>query len=69
MNAVERHAELLEHGWTTRADGLMRPPAEWGDHRVYSRSAAWDEHTSRSQIAKILTGRADRQATIFSPTL
>jgi hypothetical protein len=24
-SAVERHAELLEHGWSTRADRLMRP--------------------------------------------
>jgi hypothetical protein len=36
VNATEKHAELLEHGWTTRADGRMYPPTDWHDTRAYS---------------------------------
>jgi hypothetical protein len=53
-SAVERHAELLEHGWTTRADGLMRPPAQWGDHRSYTAAAAWAVHCERENEAGFL---------------
>jgi hypothetical protein len=51
MNTTERHAILIDAGWTTRADGLMRPPTEWGDRRVYTAAAAWDEHCRREQEA------------------
>ena len=47
MNATERHADLIAEGWTTRVDGLLRPPPDWHDHRVYTAGAAWDEHCKR----------------------
>ena len=43
-SAVERHSILIGEGWTTRADGLLRPPPDWCDRRVYSRAAAWEVH-------------------------
>ena len=51
-NATEKHAELVGVDWTTRADGLLRPPPDWGDHRAYTPSTAWDEHIRQDQAAK-----------------
>ena len=53
-SAIERHATLIEHGWTTRLDGLWRPPTDWHDRRAYTLAAAWDAHLGGQ-------GRADRK--------
>ena len=47
-SATERHAILVEHGWTCRIDGLWRPP-DLHEQRVYTFTAAWDEHLSDVQ--------------------
>jgi hypothetical protein len=36
MNATERHATLIDAGWSVRLDGKWRPPAEWDDRRAYT---------------------------------
>jgi len=51
MNATERHAVLVEHGWSVRLDGLGRPPTSWNDRRLHPCRRAWDEHCRREQEA------------------
>ena len=47
MNSTERHAVLLDPGWTTRVDGLMWPPPDWPDQRPHTAKAAWRAHATR----------------------
>ena len=42
-SAIERHAELIDKGWTVRLDGKWRPPNP-ADLRVCTFAAAWKEH-------------------------
>ncbi len=58
MNSTEQHELLLAEGWTTRVDGLMRPPAHWPDQAARTPAAAWHDHTE--QDARDNDGRADR---------
>jgi hypothetical protein len=39
-NAVERHAELVAHGWRSRVDGRWRSP-DPDDRRAWTTAAAW----------------------------
>jgi hypothetical protein len=55
-SAVERHAALVDAGWSVRLDGLWRPPAAWGDRRVYTASAAWVAHCERENESGFFSG-------------
>jgi hypothetical protein len=48
-NATERHAALIDAGWSVRLDGLWRPPSHWHDPRVYTPSAAWSAQCERDR--------------------
>jgi hypothetical protein len=54
-SATERHATLIDAGWTCRLDGRWKPPAEWDDTRSYTADAAWEMH-----LAKIRPSFQDR---------
>ena len=47
MNATERHADLVDAGWSVRLDGLWRPPPSWADRRACTADAAWAAHRER----------------------
>lgn len=48
MNNTQRHAELIDAGWSTRVDGLLRPPPDHHDQRARTVAAAWAQHTERT---------------------
>lgn len=48
LTKAERHAELVEHGWRTRVDGLLRSP-DPRDLKAYTHAAAWELHTEHDQ--------------------
>lgn len=43
--STERHASLIDAGWSVRLDGLWRPPPDRADRRAHTFDAAWLEHT------------------------
>ena len=51
-SAVEKHQQLLAEGWTTRIDGLLRPPRHWADQRPRTPAAAWHDHEQAEQQPK-----------------
>jgi hypothetical protein len=50
LTRTEKLAELVDAGWRTRVDGLLRAP-DPADLRAYTFAAAWDLHTQRESSA------------------
>ena len=60
-SAVEKHETLIAEGWRTRADGLMRPPADWPDQRP---RMAYDEpHAGPMALPRLPTASLTQSET------